>query len=134
MKLSQLHPCDNCGGKIGPQFYVIRASLAFIKPVSLQQHLGLTMMMGGSVALAEIFAPDDDVAVVAGDQEPVLMSEIILCQDCAMMKEHNIIMLMEKAASRELRGSNAKPNGPEKHDDWPEEVQGVDPGNIDNED
>lgn len=100
MKLSELRPCDACGGKLKSDmaagFYVVRFSLAIFKPQAVNQVLGLTQMFGGALGLAEAMAPESDVVIVAGDQEPQLMNELLVCMDCFLMKPLDIAILGEK--------------------------------------
>src|SRR3990172_1147169 len=42
MKLSQIRPCDNCGRKIAPSFYVARFSIALFNPRATNEVLGMT--------------------------------------------------------------------------------------------
>ncbi len=84
MRLSELKPCAACGGKITPIWYVLRISQAMINPRSGNQVLGMMQMMGGSLALAEAMVPDADCVLVMGDEEPELMTEINLCQECCI--------------------------------------------------
>lgn len=95
MKLSELRPCDNCGGKIAPQFYVIRITQAFVTP-SANQTLGLATMFHGNLGLAEVFSPDPDPVKVLGDEEPSLMTELIVCPDCYLRGKTDLVMLVEK--------------------------------------
>lgn len=87
MKLSELRPCDSCDGPlIKPgfaTFYVVEVSQALLVPHAGNQVLGLTQMFRGSVALAEVFAPEPDVVNVMGDEDPELSTELLLCPECA---------------------------------------------------
>lgn len=76
MKLSDLRPCDGCGGSVAPVFYVLRVSTAVVSPDAAHQVLGLRQMFGGSLALAEVFAPAEPVVQVDGE------TEIRLCVQC----------------------------------------------------
>lgn len=101
MKLSQLRPCDACGGKIAPIFYVVRISQAIMNGQAINENLGLAAFFGGGAAgfgLAQAMGTDKDVAVVAGDKEPSLMTELFICQSCMIQghKELDLMMLMEK--------------------------------------
>jgi len=98
MKLSQLRPCDVCGGKIAPSFYVVRTSIALFKPQATQQTLGLAQYFGGNLGLAEIFSPDEDAVVVAMDNEEhkELMSEFFICQNCYLTKPIDLALLAER--------------------------------------
>lgn len=95
MKLSDLRPCDNCGGKIAPAFYVVRISQAFIMPAA-RQTLGLMEMFHGNLGLAEVFTPDPDAVKVVGDEEKSLMTELLLCQNCRLMGKVDLVVLGER--------------------------------------
>lgn len=100
MKLSNLRPCDVCNGKIVPQFYVVRMSLAFFKPNATNAVLGLSQI-SGSIGLAETLAPDTQCVVVAGDEKPELMSEFFMCFRCAMSGPIDLMRLLDRASERE---------------------------------
>lgn len=95
MKLSELKPCAVCGGKLVPIWYVLRISQAMLKPNAANTVLGLRQMFGGSIALAEAMAPEPDCVLVMGDQEPLLMDEIHVCQACFLEKSLDMPVLME---------------------------------------
>ena len=61
MKLSNLHPCNNCGGKLGTTFYVVRMSIA-----------------------VEVVAPDSNVVKVAMDDSDFkeLAHQFLICSSC----------------------------------------------------
>jgi hypothetical protein len=46
------------------------------------QVLSLTHAVGGSLQLAETFAPEPDVVTVTGDLDPRLQTELLLCVNC----------------------------------------------------
>lgn len=95
MKLSELKPCAVCKGKLFPFWYVVRVSMAMAKPGSSNQVLGLMQMFGGSLALAETMAPDPDCVMVMGDENPSLMNELHICQECFLMKPLEMGILMD---------------------------------------
>lgn len=99
MKLSQLRPCDVCGGKIAPSLYVLRMSIALFKPQATNEVLGLTQIFQGALGLAEVFAPDDDAVIVAMDDKEYreLMHEFFICSDC-YMKPIDLPLLVERKA------------------------------------
>jgi hypothetical protein len=87
MKLSELRPCDVCGGKLAPSFYVLRMSIALISPTPTNQVLGLAQYFQGNLGLAEVFAPESDQAVVVAMDEKEhtgLMQEFFVCTTCYM--------------------------------------------------
>ena len=101
MKLSDLRACDCCGKPVGYSFYVLRVSTAIVKPNSVSQVLGLTSMLGGSLALAESFAPEaDDAVVVMSDKDSSMGEEIFLCQECYILKDVRICALAEMRSDK----------------------------------
>jgi hypothetical protein len=86
MKLSELRPCDQCGGKLAPSFYVLRLSIALISPTATNQVLGLAQYFQGNLGLAEVFAPNDNAVAVAMDEKEHtgLMQEFFVCTTCYM--------------------------------------------------
>jgi len=96
MKLSELRPCDACGGPHHGQFYVLRMSLAMVKPRAANQVLGLTQIFGGALGLAEVMAPEAEAVMILGDAEPALWSEYHLCNSCTLEQPINIALLMSR--------------------------------------
>jgi hypothetical protein len=96
MKLSDLRPCDSCGGPISPQFHVVRYSIALIKPQA-NQVAAMTLYFG-SLALGELFSPDDNVVTVAMDEDEFkeIMIELFICQRCYLEGQINLAFLAEK--------------------------------------
>lgn len=99
MKLSEIRPCDNCGGKIAPNFYVIRSSLAIFNPHETNQVLGMSQYFGGALGLAEVMSPQAEVVKIAGDEQEGLWEEIFVCMDC-FCKGFNIAHTIEKANNK----------------------------------
>ncbi len=100
MKLSQIRPCDNCGGAFkGGVFNVVRTSLAFVSPNAAKQVLGLNQYFGGALGLAESMAPEPDAVKIAMDEDRTLMTEILICQEC-FTSELNYAILAEKVNDR----------------------------------
>lgn len=111
MKLSELKPCGVCRGKIVPIWYVVRASQAMLKPSAANSTLGLLQHFGGmhnpgALAVAEAMSPDPDCVMIFGDADPHLMTEIFICQQCALMKDINLAMLMESSRDSESESVN----------------------------
>lgn len=107
MKLSEIRPCDNCGGKVAPQFYLVRGTLALFSPQAANATLGLTQMFGGALALAEAMSPDPEVVKLASDHDKSLQSELFLCQTC-YMGDVNLALLNDKRADAEERKREEK--------------------------
>lgn len=97
MKLSELRPCDKCGGKLVPTFYVVRFSQALFNAKHANAVIGLNTIFGGrALALAETMAPGADEAVlVFGDKEKQLETELLICEECFMNGPLDLAALWE---------------------------------------
>lgn len=98
MRLTELRPCDSCGRKIAPSFYVVRVSTAIVAPAAARV-LGLAEAMGGlhAIKIAEALSPDtDDAVVVFGEHDRRLQTELLLCTTCAVLGEISIAHLVER--------------------------------------
>lgn len=100
MKISQLRPCDACGKKIVPTFYVVRFSLAVIDYRAINENLGLMQMLGGSVSLAEVMTSQPEVVTVTGDEDKSLQTEVYICTDC-FLHGVNLALLQERIESKD---------------------------------
>lgn len=80
MKLSEIRPCDNCGGAISPSFYYLKISLSFVSQRATQEVLGMSQFFGGlhTLQLAEVFAPSsEDAIVIGGEKRTRLMESLV---------------------------------------------------------
>lgn len=102
MKLSEIRPCDNCGGQIVPIFYVVRTSIAVFNADATNQNLGLMRMLRDSLPLAEAFSSEPDAIKIGGEEDKQLWVDIILCQDC-YVSDVNLALLAEKIANIQSR-------------------------------
>jgi hypothetical protein len=103
MRLSDLRPCENCGGPLGGSFVVLRSSQAMLNPKAARVVMGTTMILGGALRLAEAMAGGADEAVlVFGDKDRELLNEFLLCQDCGA-GEVNVGRLASQAQARARR-------------------------------
>lgn len=105
MKLSDVRPCDECGGPIAPMFYVVRISSAMFNVNTTNAVLGLRQLLGGALELAEMMGPSNEVITVFGDKEPELMTELFICHSCTLGLENGapfagLMTLMEKVNER----------------------------------
>lgn len=86
MRVEDLRPCDGCGGPLLAAgvgvFYQVRVSPVMPKPDAVRAHVGLAVMFGGNEALAGVFSPDPEVAMVMGEQEAALYTHLLLCFTC----------------------------------------------------
>ena len=109
MKLSELRPCDGCGGKLLADhcatFYVITSTQAMVSARAANEVLGMTQFFQGNLALAEVMGPRPDEAVmVFGEKDPNLLTKILLCFDCycskplAQLEERRNAQLSESGA------------------------------------
>lgn len=100
MKLSELRPCDNCGEPIGQIFYEVRTSIVMVNARTANQMLGLTQMLGGSLALAEAMGAEPDCVVVGGEFDPELFTHLLMCQDC-FIKPIGLAAIVERRVQAE---------------------------------
>lgn len=98
MKLTDLRPCDACNGPLqgkpggvrSATWYVVRVTQAMLNPKAAGRTLGLAQFFGngdmaapGALTLAEAMGDcGDDAAMILGDKEPELMTELFICFDC----------------------------------------------------
>lgn len=119
MKLTDLRPCDSCGGPLlgketsicppltAHMFHVIRCTRAMLNPQATREVMGLTQFFGGSaVGLAEVFAPNPDAVTVIGDKEPALTTELFLCEKCAYSGKTNLPGLIERRNEAKAESEN----------------------------
>lgn len=76
MKLSELRPCDACGGELPPVFATIKAARYLVAPQAVNQVMSLRQMFGGNLLLAEAMSPVDSVTDRLDEKE------LVLCQSC----------------------------------------------------
>lgn len=103
MKLSELRPCDACGGALAPIFVVVRTSLAVFNQRAVNSTLGMTRMFGNTpaaLAIAEVMGAEPEVVKIAGEEDPKLWNEAFLCLNCHTMESHNVAMLTETAEAK----------------------------------
>lgn len=99
IKLSELRPCDNCGGRIAPIFHHVQIRHAIINPRNANSVLGMMLMCGWgqsgqSLAVAEAMAPGADNAAEVLS-EPDATVTLYLCPKC-VSEDVNLAVLMEK--------------------------------------
>lgn len=82
IKLSEIRPCDNCGGKIAPIFLVVEIKTAVFNERNVNAVLGVNQIFGGrALRLAEVMAPGaDDAVEVLENEESV--TKLFICQRC----------------------------------------------------
>lgn len=81
MRRSEIRPCDSCRGPVGTVFNLIRHSLVVVDMDAVRQNEAMRMMFPGAPAVAANFAPDD-IATVAGEEDPKTWTDIVLCMNC----------------------------------------------------
>ena len=97
MKVSELRPCDKCGGPINPVFHVVRFSPAVVDQQAVRETMGLNMMFGGALGLAEALTSSPDAVRIAMDEAEgkPLQVELFLCESC-YCGDVNLAALAEK--------------------------------------
>lgn len=84
MKLSDLRPCDGCGGPLftppGRWFQVLRISGALLGPRAVET---LRAAVRQGVPLSRLEAEHQyDAVLVLGDDDPRQREELLLCVEC----------------------------------------------------
>jgi hypothetical protein len=106
MKLSSARPCDGCGQPwLTPTStgYVVRISQAMLSPRAANETLALTQILGGNLAVAEVFAPRAKEAIlVFGEREPALWTELLLCTECYCKPRSLAGLVEQRNRMREL--------------------------------
>ena len=101
--LSKARPCDICGGKIAPIFYIIEIKNAFFGR-GANETLGMFQYFGGvrndsqdakRFAIAEMFAPNSDRAIVVSEDERI-NTQLFVCQKCYLGNPLDIAVVAEK--------------------------------------
>lgn len=80
MRLSEIRPCDACGGPIAPIFRVLEIKIAVINVQQTREVLGLAEYFHGSLALAEAMAPRPDPISIL--EEPDATVQLFICTKC----------------------------------------------------
>lgn len=107
-KLSDVRPCDHCGGSIVHGFWVLHLSQAMFNANNANAVLGLNQMFGGgpqlrALPIAETFAPGDAV-LVFGDKDPTLYTTAIICADCFLMRPVDLAIVFDRIHQRQRDG------------------------------
>lgn len=100
MKLSELRPCDNCGGPVGTTFNILRHSIVAVNAEKANRVLGMAQFFQGHLGLAEVMGPEDNPVIIAGEFNPVLWTDLFICQDCYYQKHLSIPSMMENRVNK----------------------------------
>ncbi len=105
MKLSELRPCDHCGGPLPPIWYYVRVSQCMLDRKATNETLGLTQMLGSLQVAEAMGARTEDAVVILGEKIPTMWNQIFLCQDCALgmndeAPDYNLGQLLSKIEER----------------------------------
>ncbi len=100
MKQRDIKPCLLCGKGVMHSnqltFYRLRVEHMVCNLPAIRRQAGLEMMMGGNALIANVMGPDEDMA------KPVCEPEtIVVCQECGMMKDTPVAVMLEIAAQCE---------------------------------
>lgn len=105
IKLSEIRPCDFCGGQIAPIFRILDIKMAVFNGRNVNSVLGTARILGGSLGLAEVMAPGADSPVeVCEDHE--LNDRLFACQMC-MCHPLDVARALEKRNAAAARGATA---------------------------
>ena len=101
-ELRKICNCTLCGKPVGhtrlPLFWRVRIQRYGLKIDAIKRNAGLTMMLGGHVALAQIMGPNEDMA------KKISEIEITVCETCALEKPLPVAVLAEEEDEEEAGG------------------------------
>jgi len=103
LKLSEIRPCDSCGGAIAPIFRVVQIKMGVFNPEQVNAVLGLNTIFGGALGLAGVMAPGDPVHIC---EEPDGLIELFLCNTC-YCEAVNLAALAEILSDKQARNTEA---------------------------
>lgn len=103
MKLSELHPCDECGGTLlapsAATFLVVDVQQAMVDGRAVQRMQGMAALWNRpltdpkALQLAETMGPDQGEAVMLfGEKNPELKTGLFLCMNCGT----SLMLLVER--------------------------------------
>lgn len=81
---TRIRNCELCGGTIGPVFYVVKLAQALVNYAAVNRHAGMTQMMQGNAALAEVFSSDRTLEILFQGEDANKWPEVTICQDCCL--------------------------------------------------
>lgn len=103
IKLSEIRPCDNCGGQIVPLCRVVDVRMCLLNTRNANSVLGMMQMAGwhgsAGLAIAEAMAPGADAAFEVLDEEPAT-TRLFICSTC-WLKELDLVVLVEAEHERQ---------------------------------
>lgn len=93
-ELRSLAQCCICKKKIGqfqlPIFHKITAERFMVNVKAVQRQHGLEQMFNGHIALAQVFSPNQDMAV------SMAKGTVMICDDCVIEKLPGVFEAMEE--------------------------------------
>ncbi|MCC6671075.1 MAG: hypothetical protein IT458_08440 [Planctomycetes bacterium] len=89
MRISDLRPCDACGGAVGISFLRVKVEHLLVEVGKVQQYAAMGMFFGGAMGLAKVFA-DDECTKVTGT------ADAVLCWDCFAIKCSPLAAVFER--------------------------------------
>lgn len=88
--VAKCHICDKGFGHTGlPLFWRVQVTRYGVDADAVRRQDGLTAMLGGHAALAQIMGTDDDMAKPIGDS-----TTITVCESCATDKSVPVALLV----------------------------------------
>lgn len=81
---TRIRLCENCGGKIGPAFYVVKLAQVLVDYGAVSRHAGMAIYFQGNQALADLFSPDSALEKVIEGDDANKWPEVTICQKCCL--------------------------------------------------
>lgn len=96
LDIKEAEMCTSCGDTPFKDIdlYIIEISQGIINQRTLREFGGMTMLVGGHPALADMFVARRDIAILL----PAV--SVTICHECFLMKEHSLAELWEKGMAK----------------------------------
>lgn len=94
---TRIQLCEQCNGKIGIDFYIVKLSQAIVDVNAVNRHLGMTQHFQGNSTIAEVFSTDDTLEHVMHGEDANKWPEMVICQKC-FVSSPILTMLFEKGS------------------------------------
>jgi len=99
VKLTDLHPCDNCGGRVDPIFFVVRVSQALVMPGARGE--AESMFGDGQAPTSSLWRNSEDAVLVFGSGRAAnntsnMYTEALVCADCFHSGRATLPRLVER--------------------------------------
>ena len=108
LDIREAEMCMSCGETPFKDIdmYIIEISQGIINQRTLREFGGMTMLVGGHPALADMFVARRDIATLL----PAV--RVTICHECFLMKEHSLAALWEMGMAKQRKESEETEGNP----------------------